>query len=181
MIRGVFLHFFTMYSLRIFLSVLFLFIFATSVSAETEHDDDHEARQGVVTRHTDSSEKHTVSTKKKKVLKPTKILVPKPTPKPKSSTGTTQSPSSSQNSTVSYNTPEGMVSVGFSVTIKNGVITSASSTKKAGGTSWYYQDSFASGLTQSVVGKKAAGLYLSAIGGASLTTGAFERFIAGVK
>ncbi len=170
-----------MYSLRIFLSVLFLFIFATSVSAETEHDDDHEARQGVVTRHTDSSEKRTISTKKKKAPKPTKTPAPKPTPKPKSSSGTTQSPSNSQSSTVSYNTPEGMVSVGFLVTIQNGVITSATSTKKAGGTSGYYQESFASGLTQSVVGKKVAGLHLSAIGGASLTTGAFERFIVGVK
>jgi hypothetical protein len=41
-----------------------------------------------------------------------------------------------------------------------------------------YQESFASKLSSAVVGRKVAGLDLSAIGGASLTTAAFEQFVA---
>lgn len=80
--------------------------------------------------------------------------------------------------TVNYNTPEWSVAVGFSVTAKGWVITAVSTTKKAGGTSGYYQDAFAQKVSSVAVGKKTAGLNLAAVGGASLTTTAFERFVA---
>jgi hypothetical protein len=81
-------------------------------------------------------------------------------------------------STVSYRTPDGSASVTFSATVKGGVITAASSTTRASGTSGYYQDVFARGISTAAIGKKAAGLNLAAVGGASLTTNSFEQFIA---
>lgn len=82
-------------------------------------------------------------------------------------------------STVSYRTPAGSDAITFTATVKAGVITAASSVTKAqNGTSIWYQDTFAGKVSQAVVGKKIAGLNLSAIGGASLTTTAFEQFIA---
>jgi hypothetical protein len=62
--------------------------------------------------------------------------------------------------------------------VKDGVITAASSTIKAtNNTSAAYQQSFASSVSSAVVGKKISSLNLNAIGGASLTTGAFEKFV----
>lgn len=82
-------------------------------------------------------------------------------------------------STVTYRTPAGSDPVTFIATVKGGIIISASSVTKAqNGTSIWYQDKFATKVSQAVVGKKIAGLNLSAIGGASLTTAAFEQFIA---
>lgn len=80
--------------------------------------------------------------------------------------------------TVTYNTPEGMVPVEFDVTVTDGTITSATSTTLAtGDASKYNQDNFAKEVSAKVVGKKAADLSVDAIGGASLTTGAFEQFV----
>lgn len=79
-------------------------------------------------------------------------MAPKPvtpvkpvTPAPVVATPVTKS------ATVNYRTPEGSVPVGFSVTVKGGVITAASSTTKAGGTSRYYQDSFAPKIASAAV------------------------------
>lgn len=80
--------------------------------------------------------------------------------------------------TVTYNTPEGMVPVEFDVTVTNGTITSATSnTLATGDASKYNQDNFAKDLSLKVVGKKATDLSVDAIGGASLTTAAFEQFV----
>ena len=82
--------------------------------------------------------------------------------------------------TVSYTSPspDGMVEVEFSVTVSDGVIMAASATPKAGKqASDYNQSNFAKDVSASVVGKKAADLDVDAIGGASLTTAAFEMFV----
>lgn len=104
---------------------------------------------------------------------PTKPVTPvTPTPAPVVAAVT-------KTTTITYRTPAGSDPVTFTATVKGGVITAASSVTKAqNGTSIWYQDAFATKLSQSVVGKKVAGLNLSAIGGASLTTTAFEQFIA---
>ena len=120
---------------------------------------------------------HTGSIRPKPVT-PVKPVTPKPetptkpvTPTPVVATPVTKS------ATVNYRTPEGSVPVGFSVSVKGGVIIAASSTTKVGGTSGYYQDSFAPKIASAAVWKKVAWLNLSAVGGASLTTGAFEQFV----
>lgn len=85
----------------------------------------------------------------------------------------------SRTEVVSYNSPspDGMVEVEFSVTVSDGVITAAAAVPKAGKqASDYNQANFAKELSASVVGKKAADLDVDAIGGASLTTAAFEIF-----
>jgi uncharacterized protein with FMN-binding domain len=79
--------------------------------------------------------------------------------------------------TVSYKTPAGSDPVEFSVTVTDGVITAASATVKAENEiSKKYQTAFVSEVSSKVVGKKAKDLKLDAIGGASLTSGAFEMF-----
>lgn len=106
-------------------------------------------------------------------------VTPKPTsPQPKPTTPPVTSSSITRWATVNYGTPEGSVPVWFSVTVKDGIITAASSTTKVGGTSGYYQDAFAQKISSAVVGKKASGLSLSAVWGASLTTRAFTQYVA---
>jgi hypothetical protein len=80
--------------------------------------------------------------------------------------------------TVSYRTPAGSDLVEFSVTVEAGVITAARATVKAeNDKSQRYQTGFAADVSSKVVGKKIADLDLSAIGWASLTTGAFDQFV----
>lgn len=81
---------------------------------------------------------------------------------------------------VSYDskTPEWMVDIEFSATVIDGVITAASATPKTDKQwSLYNQSNFAKELSAKVVGKKAKDLDVDAIGGASLTTDAFESFV----
>jgi hypothetical protein len=69
--------------------------------------------------------------------------------------------------TVSYDsrTPEGMVEIEFSVSVKDGIITAASATPKTEKQgSRYNQDSFVKELSGKVVGKKAKDLNVDAIG-----------------
>lgn len=116
-----------------------------------------------------SAKKQTISVKK-----PTKIVKNKKKTPPIAPVITAVTKSS----TVSYMTPAGNVPVLFTVTVKSGVITAVSSVTKAqDSTSIGYQNSFASKISQAVVGKKITGLNLSAIGGASLTTAAFGQFV----
>ena len=101
-----------------------------------------------------------------------------PVTPPSSTSVTSTTTSNTRTATVSYNTPEGSVPVRFSVTVQGGVITAASSTSEANGASAWYQDNFSKSITSAVVGKSVSGLSLSAIGGASLTTAAFQQFVA---
>ena len=74
--------------------------------------------------------------------------------------------------------PELKTSVEFDVMVTDGIITSAKSrTLATGDASKYNQDNFAKDLSAKVVGKKAKDLKVDAIGGASLTTAAFETFV----
>ncbi len=92
---------------------------------------------------------------------------------------TSQAPAmTTRTETVSYMSPAGKDEVEFSVTLKDGVITAASSkTLATNDASKYNQDNFAKALAGKVVGKKSADFDIDAIGGASLTTAAFEKFI----
>ncbi len=66
----------------------------------------------------------------------------------------------------------------FSVTVADGVITAASATPKSNNDiSRQLQTGFSTEVSAKVVGKKAADLNVDAIGGASLTTAAFEMFV----
>ena len=83
----------------------------------------------------------------------------------------------SRTETVKYNTPGGGDVIEFSVTVTDGVITAATANVKAENEiSKKFQESFAPKLSESVVGKKAKDLNVTAIGGASLATNAFVTF-----
>ncbi len=82
--------------------------------------------------------------------------------------------------TLSYKVPAPDLdaSVEFDVTVTDGIITAASSrTVATAAASKYNQDNFAKDVSAKVVGKKAKDLKVDAIGGASLTTLAFETFV----
>lgn len=81
--------------------------------------------------------------------------------------------------TVTYASPANPQDpVEFSVTVTDGIITAASATPKSDHEiSKKLQTAFAAEVGAKVVGMKAADLDVDAIGGASLTTGAFETFV----
>ena len=172
-----------MKSLILLMTVIVMFLISTVTSAEVEH----ERRVGGAYEKNESSEQNFKKIYAiKKTQKTKKILVKPKTPTTSAKVVSPMTPPASitpvstsvtHTSSVNYNTPEWSVPVVFSVTVKNGVIIAASSTTKAGGTSRYYQDSFAGKISSIAVGKKIAQLNLNAIGGASLTTSAFERFV----
>jgi uncharacterized protein with FMN-binding domain len=108
------------------------------------------------------------------------VAVSAETQTPVVASGTVDTGVITRTETLSYDskTPEGMVEIEFSVSVKDGIITAASATPKTEKQgSRYNQDSFVKELSGKVVGKKAKDLNVDAIGGASLTTEAFETFV----
>ena len=171
-----------MRSLLLIITVVFIFLFSSIVSAESRSDGQREYPIVQIASIDRPIVKLVMSVqiqKKKKVkLKPKTPVTPvKPVSKATPSPAPISTLSTVHTANITYTVPGGSATVGFSVTARDGVIVSASSATQAGGTSGAYQDSFASSLTWVVIGKKTAGLSLSAIGGASLTTSAFERFV----
>lgn len=78
---------------------------------------------------------------------------------------------------VQYQSPGGRDEIEFTVTVENGVITAASAKPMATNDgSIYNQGNFVKAL-DTVVGKSVAGFDVDVIGGASLTTAAFENFV----
>ena len=95
-------------------------------------------------------------------------------------TGATVAPQAfTRTETVAYKTPaEEKDLVEFSVTVTDGVITAASAISKSQNEiSQKMQTSFAGEVSKKVVGMKAKDLNVDAIGGASLTSAAFEQFV----
>ena len=111
---------------------------------------------------------------------PVKPVVPVTTPTPKpTNTPTPQANAVTKTGTVTYNSPAGPEDVSFSVTVKNDIITAASSTPQAhDGMSKRMQNNFTNAVGSQVVGKSIKNLNLDAVGGASLTTKAFVKFVA---
>jgi hypothetical protein len=81
--------------------------------------------------------------------------------------------------TVTYQSPaDPQDPVEFSVTVADGVITAVSATSKStSDISQQYQTAFTREISRRAIGKKAKDLKLDAVGGASLTTAAFEQFV----
>lgn len=97
-----------------------------------------------------------------------------------SASGTENVPSATITRTqvVQYQSPAGTDDVEFSVTVENGIITAVSSrTLATNDGSKYNQDKFASEVAGKVVGKSVKDFDLDVVGGASLTTAAFEQFV----
>lgn len=82
----------------------------------------------------------------------------------------------------SYQTPGGRESIGVTVTLTGGVVTSASVEQKGErGESKEYQAKFASGFASQVVGKKIDEVSLSRVAGSSLTSSGFNNAIATIE
>lgn len=110
------------------------------------------------------------------------VTTPLPAPvTPDTTSGSAATPAAptalTRTETVSYKNPSGADEVEFSVTVTDGVITAASANPKAKNEiSIKLQTAFAADVASKVIGKKAKDLDVDAIGGASLTTAAFETF-----
>lgn len=79
---------------------------------------------------------------------------------------------------VSYMSPAGKEFITFSITTKNGVIASVLAIPKSkNAISLSLQKAFSKNLAKAVVGKKVKNFTIDAIGWASLTTDAFEKFM----
>lgn len=80
---------------------------------------------------------------------------------------------------VSYDNPGGSDDVGFKMTIENGLVKDVEVDVLAeNSTSINRQNSFQAGLDAAVVGKPLAGLKVDRVGGSSLTTKAFNDWVA---
>lgn len=110
---------------------------------------------------------------------PTQNNVPAPTTG-SSASGTENASSATITKTqvVQYQSPAGTDDVEFSIVVENGVITSVSSkTLATSDGSKYNQDKFAEEVAEKVIGKSVKDFDVDVIGGASLTTAAFEKFV----
>ncbi len=82
----------------------------------------------------------------------------------------------------SYTTPAGIDSLPVTLTIKDGVITEASSTSPASNvTSQKFQQDFSKNIKQLVVGKKLSEVRLDKVSGGSLTPKGFNDAVATIK
>jgi cytoskeletal protein RodZ len=76
--------------------------------------------------------------------------------------------------TKSYRTPDGTYQMNVSVTVKNDAVTGSTLSFDANGSRDGYSKRFSSGYQNQVIGQDLGGLSLSRVGGASLTTKAFN-------
>lgn len=95
------------------------------------------------------------------------------------SVATTASADGVKSGEILYKTPAGDDVMKVSVTLQNGVITQASATPLAtNAISLKLQTAFAEKVSENTVGKAIKGLKVDTISGASLTTTAFNEFLA---
>lgn len=85
--------------------------------------------------------------------------------------------------TVHYNNPAGGDDVRFAIKVdpQGTIIDAQAEVLATHDTSMMMQTNFANALKGAVVGKKVAGLKVDRVGGASLTTGAFNKFLSELK
>ncbi|MCX6405977.1 MAG: hypothetical protein NTV28_03550 [Propionibacteriales bacterium] len=82
----------------------------------------------------------------------------------------------------SYSNPGGTSTVDVEVTLGDvGIIDAVTVTPKASGTSKQYQEKFAGGIADEVVGKNIDDLDVSKVAGSSLTAGGFNQAIDEIK
>lgn len=82
----------------------------------------------------------------------------------------------------SYSNPGGTSEVDVSVTLGDGgVIDDVTVTPRASGTSKQYQDKFAGGIANEVVGKNIDDIDVTKVAGSSLTSGGFNQAIDQIK
>lgn len=99
-----------------------------------------------------------------------------------STTSSTSYKDGTYKTTANYYVPHGTNSLTASVTVSGGKVTAVSiSNDYTDQESGMYIDSFMSSIQSAVVGKSVDGLSLSRIGGASLTTQAFDNALAKIR
>jgi uncharacterized protein with FMN-binding domain len=98
------------------------------------------------------------------------------------STDTSTYADGTYSATGSYSSPGGRESIDLTVTIKDGIITSTEvTTNPAGRDSRAYQEAFASGYKELVVGKDVKEVSLSRVAGSSLTSNGFDDALDQIK
>ncbi len=83
--------------------------------------------------------------------------------------------------TKSYRTPDGTYQMNVSVTIKDDKVTASTLSFDADGARDSYSKRFTSGYQSQVIGQTLEGFSLSRVGGASLTTNAFNSAVSSIR
>ncbi|WBU36778.1 FMN-binding protein [Homoserinibacter sp. YIM 151385] len=82
----------------------------------------------------------------------------------------------------SYQSPGGTESIGVELTLESGVVTAVTVTPEAtGGNAVQFQNQFASGIADEVVGKPIDELDVTRVAGSSLTSGGFDEAVEQIK
>lgn len=123
------------------------------------------------------------SVSKNKPTNPSAVPSAVPSSTPKNQIPTNQQPAiiagASVTKTVHYTSPAGDETVEFTMTTSDDTITAVSAKPLASNPiSTMLQTKFSESIQSKVVGKKKSELQLDAVGGASLTTNAFKKFVA---
>lgn len=105
------------------------------------------------------------------------ILTPVPSPIPSKIISNKKTYSTS----VSYEVPNGTQSMSVTLILENGIIISANTTHSMTGKSASYQKNFQSSYQNQVIGKNINNINLSRVGGASITTNAFNQAIYSIR
>lgn len=110
-------------------------------------------------------------------------VAPSPVPYVSHASGLNSFQGTTYNQVVFYNNPAGGEDVGFTLTLdESGTILDADAEIRAvNPTSVGLQTNFKAEIKPAVVGKRIAELQVDRIGGASLTTGAFQQFLTDIK
>lgn len=109
------------------------------------------------------------------------VTPPAPTTLTASTHPTPSSTSVTKTEVVSYMSPAGKDQIEFSITVESGMIMAASAKPLAtNDASKYNQGNFIKEVATKVVGKSIQDFKVDTIGGASLTTAAFEKFVQSV-
>ena len=83
--------------------------------------------------------------------------------------------------TKSYRTPDGTYQMNVSVTVKDDTVTASTLSFDADGARDGYSKRFSNGYQSQVIGKNLGNVNLSRVGGASLTTNAFNSALSSIK
>ncbi len=103
---------------------------------------------------------------------------PSPTPVPVADSNTYTN--GTYSATKSYRTPNGTYQMNVSVTVNNDVVTASTLSFDSDGSHDGYSKRFSSGYQSQVIGKALGNINLTRVGGASLTTTAFNAAIANI-
>ena len=150
-----------------------------TITADTSNDSDDSETEENEAKHDDnpspSDSNKPTATPSKPVPAP---VVTNPTPAPADNNTYTNG---TYYTTKSYRTPDGTYQMNVSLTVNNDKVTASTLSFDADGARDGYSKRFSNGYQNQVTGKDLGSVNLSRVGGASLTTNAFNSALSSIK